>query len=140
MQRRADRAKTPVLLHHADDRAAALKHAQPLLGWLVVDGETALPWSVFQKLVTPALVRPHNRGGKVFADYPHAEVLERSWQALAKVMDFKSSDIFAEAVFSHCTSAWFQPHLQKGHWKDGQRWKDVRLLWCKGILDVRHLL
>ena len=98
MQRRADRAKTPVLLHHADDRAAALKHAQPLLGWLVVDGETALPWSVFQKLVTPALVRPHNRGGKVFADYPHAEVLERSWQALAKVMDFKSSDIFAEAV------------------------------------------
>ena len=38
------------------------------------------------------------QGATVFADYPHVEVLERSWHALAKVMGFNASDIFTEAV------------------------------------------
>ena len=88
----------PILLDHPDDRAAALKKAQPLLGWLIVDGHVALPWSVFQRLVTPALVRPHSREAGAFSSFPHAEVYQRAWHALVGRMDLEAEDIFAEAV------------------------------------------
>jgi hypothetical protein len=57
-------------------RAAALKTAQPLLGWLIVDGETALSWSVFQKLVTLSLVRPHGRGARSLQTIPMRRCLK----------------------------------------------------------------
>ena len=88
----------PILLDHPDDRAAALKKAQPLLGWLIVEGHVALPWSVFQRLVTPALVRPHSREAGAFSSFPHAEVYQRAWHALVGRMDLEAEDIFAEAV------------------------------------------
>ena len=136
--RRTTRDKHFILFDQPRDKGVALKTAFPRMGWATDIGghPSTLPFSVGARLMLQAGAETNDATTLLFAEFPTAQLLDRSWNNIVESFDMSAVNPFKEAQraakaaedatpFAFVAGDWEKVEGDLGEWQDRARWVDL---------------